>query len=138
MSFTVPVGLATPGGFPSHSPFVFGQFAQAPKQTRKKIRLNLPKETIYAVDGDGRRLPSTRSHFARTPIPPRLVPPQLPVPPPDVSSADIYPPDGLRAEIPPTVDVFLSRQVSAWSLIPSVAFSDLFSVRLGDGEGTVY
>lgn len=116
MSSTVTVDLA-PGQRsqpPANIALGLGQIAPAPTQTRKRIRLNLPKETVFTVDGDGRRLRS-RSLFARTPIPPRLIPPQLPVPPPDVISADIYPPDSLRVEIPPTIDVSLPGRVSTWS-----------------------
>ncbi|KAH9053318.1 hypothetical protein EDB87DRAFT_1652018 [Lactarius vividus] len=78
-------------------------------QKSNKATVNLPKETVPA--GDGR--PPTRSSFARTPIPPHLIPPQPPVPPPDVISADIYPPDILRVEVPDTVEVFLPGK-SAW------------------------
>ena len=95
--------------------------------------MNLPKETLPA--GDGR---STRSSFARNPIPQHLVPPQPHVPPPDATSADIYPPDNLRVEIPNTIDVFLPGRVSTRSLITSIAFSDVFSGRLGRREEKVY
>lgn len=81
--------------------------------------------------GDGR---STRSSFARNPIPQHLVPPQPHVPPPDATSADIYLPDSSRVEIPNTIDGFLPGRVSARSLIPCIAFSDVFSGRLGRGE----
>ena len=63
--------------------------------------------------GDGR---STRSSFARNPIPQHLVPPQPHVPPPDATSADIYLPDSLRVEIPNAIRVSLPRRVSAWVL----------------------
>ena len=95
--------------------------APAPSQKPNKATVNLPKETVPA--GDGR---STRSSFARTPVPPHLVPPQRHVAPPDVTSADIHPPDSLRVEIPNTIDVFLPGRVSLSSLIISFTFSDLF------------
>ena len=107
--------------------------APAPAQKPNKATVNLPKETLPA--GDGR---STRSSFARNPIPQHLVPPQPHVPPPDATSADIYPPDSLRVEIPNTIDVFLPGRVSTRSLITSIAFSDVFSGRLGRGEEKVY
>ena len=98
--------------------------APAPSQKPNKATVNLPKETLPA--GDGRL---TRPSFARTPIPPHLVPPQRHVPPPDVSSADIHPPDSLRVEIPNTIDVFLPGRVNLSPLIPLVAFSDLFNFQ---------
>jgi hypothetical protein len=125
---------------PPYTPLRLGQIAPAaPTKRTPKIRLNLPKETVVVLAADG-RLRSTRSHFARTPIPPRLVPPQKPVPPPDVITTEIYPPDSLRVEIPNSIDVFLPGQVSVpWTLIPSVAISDVFSsVRLGCGEEKVH
>lgn len=104
-----------------HIPLVQRQIAPTPNRRLKKIRLNLPKETVFFGVGDG-RFPLTRSHFARTPIPPRLVPSQPPVLPPDVVSADIYPPDGLRVEIPDTINVSLPGRVSAWSLLVPSGF----------------
>lgn len=96
--------------------------APAVNQKSNKATVNLPKETVPA--GDGR--PPTRSSFARTPIPQHLVPPQPPVPPPDVISADIHPPDNLRVDVPGTIDVFLPGKVSGWFLITSVTFSDYY------------
>ena len=101
--------------------------ATAPNQKPNKVTVNLPKETVPAGDA---RAP-TRSSFARTPIPLHLVPPQPSVPSPDVISADIYPPDSLRVEIPNTIDVFLPGKVSATFLIGFVAFSDFFCSPLG-------
>ena len=90
--------------------------ATPPSQKPNKATVNLPKETVPA--GDGR--PPTRSSFARTPIPPHLVPPQPSVPPPVVISADIHPPDTFRGETPNTIDIFLPGKVSASSFICSV------------------
>jgi hypothetical protein len=82
--------------------------APTPTQKAKKVVVNLPKETVTAVDGK----PTERTHFARTPIPLHLVPPQPPVPPPDIISAAIHPDDSLRMSVPNTVDVFLPAKVS--------------------------
>ncbi|KAH8999723.1 hypothetical protein EDB92DRAFT_2080754 [Lactarius akahatsu] len=98
-------------------------------QKSNKATVNLPKETVPA--GDGR--PPTRSSFARTPIPPHLVPPQPPVPPPDVISADIHPPDNLRVEVPDTVEVFLPGK-PAWDDVKK-RFIDEKLEKLGIEKG---
>ena len=96
--------------------------ATPPSQKPNKATVNLPKETL--PDGDG------RSSFARTPIPLHLVPSQPHVPPPDVTSANIYPPDNLRVEIPNTIDVFLPGRVRSWFFnAPQLLFSDVFTFQ---------
>lgn len=80
----------------------------AQSQKGKKATVNLPKETVPGSDGE----PSTRTTFARTPIPPHLVLPQPPIPPPDVISAVIHPEDSSRVNIPGVIDVFLPGRVS--------------------------
>ena len=87
--------------------------AAAQNQKAKKPIVNLPKESIPGADGE----PSTRTSFARTPIPLHLVPPQPSTSSPDVISAVIYPPDSLRVAIPDTVDVFLPGKVSHSSTV---------------------
>jgi len=79
----------------------------AQNQKLKKTIVNLPKESVPGVDGE----PSTRSSFARTPIPPHLVPPHPLPSSPDVISAVINPPDRLRETLPDTIDVFLPGKV---------------------------
>ncbi|KAF8257860.1 hypothetical protein EI94DRAFT_1692001 [Lactarius quietus] len=101
----------------------------APAPKPNKATVNLPKETLPA--GDGR---STRSSFARNPIPTHLAPPQPHVPPPDVTSADIHPPDSLRVEIPNTIDVFLPGR-SAWDAVKK-KFIDEKLEKLGVEKGT--
>ncbi|KAH8981991.1 hypothetical protein EDB86DRAFT_3106937 [Lactarius hatsudake] len=98
-------------------------------QKSNKATVNLPKETVPA--GDDR--PPTRSSFARTPIPPHLVPPQPPVPPPDVISADIHPPDNWRVEVPDTVEVFLPGK-PAWDDVKK-RFIDEKLEKLGIEKG---
>ncbi|KAH9067004.1 hypothetical protein EDB83DRAFT_2542288 [Lactarius deliciosus] len=98
-------------------------------QKSNKATVNLPKETVPA--GDDR--PPTRSSFARTPIPPHLVPPQPSVPPPDVISADIHPPDNLRVEVPDTVEVFLPGK-PAWDDVKK-RFIDEKLEKLGIEKG---
>jgi|SRR6266850_526745 len=82
--------------------------AAAQTQKAKKVVVNLPKETAPAVDGK----PPERTHFARTPIPLHLVPPEPSVPPPDVLTATIHPEDSLRTSVPEMIDVFLPAKVS--------------------------
>ena len=123
---------------PPNNPFV--RVPAPTTRTRKKIPVNLPQETLFFGDG---RLPTRRSHFARTPIPPRLIPPQAPVLPPDVISADVYPPpDSLRVEIPnATIRVSLPGRVSARIVVnypPLLSLTCFFSVRLGCAEEQVY
>lgn len=98
--------------------------ANAPQNQKvKKTIVNLPKETTPAVDGR----PTERAHFARTPIPLHLVPPQPPPSPPDVISAVIHPEDGLRTSIPDTVDVFLPAKVSCSSATVCLSLILFFS-----------
>ncbi|KAI9451537.1 hypothetical protein F5148DRAFT_1290056 [Russula earlei] len=80
--------------------------ATAQVQKGKRAIVNLPRETISGVDGE----PSTRSRFARTPVPLHLVPPQQSTSYPDVLSATIYPEDSLRLNIPNAID-------SAWETV---------------------
>ncbi|KAF8266165.1 hypothetical protein EI94DRAFT_1803498 [Lactarius quietus] len=100
-----------------------GQLAPAPNRTMKKIRVNLPKETVLSGDG---RLPS-RSSFARTPIP-HLFPLQPPGPgPQDTRSTDICPPDPLRVKNPHTIK-------SAWEALKK-KFVDEKLEKLGVEDG---
>jgi hypothetical protein len=98
---------------PSPTAAAFANVA-AQSQKGKKTVVNLPKET---VPGDGGE-PSTRTPFARTPIPVHLVPPQNSIPPPDVISAVIHPEDNARLSIPGVIDVFLPGRVSPFPPLP--------------------
>jgi hypothetical protein len=95
----------------------------AQNQKVKKSIVNLPKETTLAVDGK----PPERAHFARTPIPPHLVPPQPSPSPPDVISAVTHPEDSLRTTVPDTVDVFLPAKVSYSSVAVCLSLIFFFS-----------
>lgn len=92
----------------------------AQNQKVKKTIVNLPKETTPAID----EKPSERAHFARTPLPLHLIPPQPSPSPPDVISAVIHPEDSLRTSIPDTVDVFLPAKVCCSSA--AVCISNFF------------
>jgi hypothetical protein len=107
----------------------------AQNQKAKKFVVNLPKETISAVDGQ----PPERAHFARTPIPLHLVPPQPSVRPPDVVSAIIHPEDSLRINVPDTVDVFLPAKVSCIFFFAIYYFLTIrFQACLGSTQEKVY
>jgi hypothetical protein len=86
----------------------------AQSQKGKKATVNLPKETVPADEGE----PSTRTPFARTPIPVLLVPPHKSIPPPDVISAVIHPDDSARSNIPGVIDVFLPGRVCRFPPFP--------------------
>ena len=76
--------------FPPLTPLGHGQFAHAPFPGPQFLQFRNRRQPGVSVGGPPKAQP-TRSSFARTPIPPHLVPPQLSVPPPVVMSADIHP-----------------------------------------------
>lgn len=78
----------------------------APAQKGKKVTVNLPVETLPATEGQSPSRPS----WARTPMPTtRHEEPVVSLP--TVATADPYPPDSWRYNIPDTVDVFLPGKV---------------------------
>ncbi len=92
-------------------------------QKLKKAIVNLPKESVPGIDGE----PSTRTSFARTPIPLHIVSSQPSPSSPDVVSNVIYPPDSLRVTIPKTVDVFLPGKVCCFFAVIWLFPYNLFS-----------
>lgn len=86
----------------------------APTTKVKKHIVNLPKETVPAKGGDA---PPTRSSWARQPLLPSDIPPQVEVPQPDTRTAEPYPPDNWRRHLPNTVDVFLPGKVRVYPLM---------------------
>jgi hypothetical protein len=92
---------------PSPTAVALANATTAQGQKLKKAIVNLPKESVPGVDGE----PSTRTSFARTPIPLHLVPLHPSPSPPNVISAVIHPPDSLRVSLPDTIDVFLPGRV---------------------------
>jgi len=93
----------------------------APPPKSKKVVVNIPRETI-PVEGDGEEpgdeaLPR-RENWARVPRRPSEVPEIVDSAPPEVISAESFPPEIWRTQLPPTVDVFLPRKVDLiWSLL---------------------
>ena len=81
--------------------------AAAPAPKAKKVIVNLPKETIHEGEESGSRPP-----WARKPLLPSEVPHYGDLSPPELSTAEAFPPDAWRLSIPATVDVFLPGKVS--------------------------
>lgn len=90
--------LPTPSAVPTPS-------AAPPKG--KKIVVNLPKESTLGEDG----APPERPPWARTPLAASLIGPEDGVLPVEPTTAQTYPPDGLRDRLPDTIDVFLPGKV---------------------------
>lgn len=91
----------------------------APPQKTKKAVVNIPRETIV-VEGvretPGNEGPSCREVWARVPLRPSEVPDMFDPVPPETISAELFPPEEWRSQIPPTVDVFLPGKVGLVSV----------------------
>ncbi|KAH7926206.1 hypothetical protein BV22DRAFT_1063463 [Leucogyrophana mollusca] len=77
----------------------------------KKIIINFPQETVL---GDADQ-PPTRPSWARVPMPVTSLD-EVAVLPPEVDTAESFPPDSWRQNIPDTVDVFLPGKI-AWDAL---------------------
>ncbi|KAH0838729.1 hypothetical protein J3R83DRAFT_7083 [Lanmaoa asiatica] len=101
----------------------------APAQKGKKVIVNLPVETIPGTED----APSSRPPWARTPMPttgheePVVILPE-------VTTADPFPPDNWRRNIPDTVDVFLPGKV-AWDAVKQRVIEEKLE-KLGVERGT--
>jgi hypothetical protein len=86
----------------------------APPQKTKKVVVNIPRETV-PLEGDeepkGDEEPPRREIWARIPLRPSEVPEAVDPAPPDATSAELFPPEEWRTQLPPTVDVFLPGKV---------------------------
>lgn len=80
----------------------------APRLKTKKVIVNFPRETIPSEGDDGTPV---RQTWARTPVHPSELPQAPAAHPPEIMSADPYPPDAWRYYLPDTVDVFLPGKV---------------------------
>ena len=84
--------------------------APAPTGSKKKVIVNLPKESLKnAEDGT-----VTKQSWARNPIPLKEQPDMKTIEALDLVTLEAYPSDGWRHYIPPTVDVFLPGKVCFW------------------------
>ena len=90
-----PAAPATPGATASATPVV--------PEKRKKVIVNLPKETVAGEDGE----PSTRPDWAREPLSNDFKYRDVQVIPADTTTAEIFPPDSWRHELPNSIDVYL-------------------------------
>lgn len=109
---------------------------------KKKVIVNLPKETIKVCERDGGGQDEhggsddegddddddhhrndgveekvERQPWARDPLPVGAVPEQPEIEPPELTTIEAYPSDEWRHHIPPTVDVFLPGKVRFFRLI---------------------
>jgi len=86
----------------------------APPQKTKKVVVNIPRETI-PVEGDGDTLGDgvtpRREIWARIPLRPSEVPELVDPAPLEAISAEFFPLEEWRTQLPPTVDVFLPGKV---------------------------
>lgn len=88
------------------SPFPPPQAASTPAPKGKKVVVNIPVETIQSNTGET----PMRPPWARTPL--ATANSEVPIiTPPEIYSAELYPPDSWRQNIPDTVDVFLPGKV---------------------------
>lgn len=76
-------------------------------EKKKKLVVNLPKEIIQSEEGQ----PGTRPEWARQPLPTSGSADHIIIIPVRVATAEIYPPDSWRAELPDTIDVYLPGKV---------------------------
>ncbi|KAI0960912.1 hypothetical protein AcV7_000159 [Taiwanofungus camphoratus] len=102
----------------------------APATKTKKVVVNLPRETI---EPEGEQAPA-RPPWARTPLRPSSLPEQVDVQPPEVATAESYPPDSWRYNLPNTVDVFLPGK-AAWNSIKQRIIEEKLE-RLGVERGS--
>ncbi|KAH7884004.1 hypothetical protein F5I97DRAFT_2045934 [Phlebopus sp. FC_14] len=103
-------------------------------QKGKKVVVNFPVETIHGDDGQ----PPTRPPWARTPMP-TTTHAELVVIPPDIETAELYPPDAWRYTVPDTVDVFLPGKV-AWDALRQRTIEEKLEklgVERGSGGGSL-
>ncbi|KAK0208016.1 hypothetical protein DFS33DRAFT_403722 [Desarmillaria ectypa] len=102
----------------------------APQVKPKKIVVNLPKEDITGDNGQV----VGRAPWARNPLSDPVI-----LPLPDVTavatySVEIYPSEGWRYDIPPTIDVFLPGK-SAWDTMKQMAIEEKLE-KLGVERGS--
>ncbi|TFK47942.1 hypothetical protein OE88DRAFT_1664911 [Heliocybe sulcata] len=118
----LPVPLATAAA-------ASGSAATAPKT--KKVIVKLPKETLK----DEENTDSTaRPSWARTPMHPSYLPVEPDIQPPETISAEAYPSDTWRYELPDSVDVFLPGK-SAWNAVKQKVIEEKLE-KLGVERGS--
>jgi hypothetical protein len=85
-----------------------------PSDTGHRCAASIPRETI-PVEGveeeSGDNAPQRRRVLTRILLRPSEVPEIVDPAPPETISAELFPPENWRAQLPPTMDVFLPRKV---------------------------
>ena len=80
----------------------------SPHKSEKAIAIvNLPKETVPGEDGE----PATRSSWARSPLDNPFQYQDHPAIPPELTTAEVFPPDTYRLDFPNSIDVYLPGRV---------------------------
>lgn len=82
--------------------------ASTTPQKPKKLVVNLPKETVPGKDDE----PATRSSWARSPLDNPFQYQDHFVTPPELTTAEPFPPDDYRLHLPSSIDVYLPGRVS--------------------------
>ena len=102
-----------------------------PPQKTRKVLVNIPRETI-PIEGDeemkGEEELSRREIWARIPLRPSEVPEIVDPAPPETTSAELFPPEEWRTQLPTTVDVFLPGKVCVTQSLLTMKLK--FSCRL--------
>lgn len=86
--------------------------APPPAVVRKKLVVKFPKET---VEEEGEDKTITRAPWARNPMPLDALPRQKVLQPPELISADVFPPEAERGTIGDTIEVYLPGKVSSFA-----------------------
>ena len=84
------------------------EVAPAPAPKGKKMTVKFPQETISGEDAAEK---PSRAPWARTPLPISDVPEQVVSHPPEVASAECFPSDAERYDLPNSLEVFLPGKV---------------------------
>ena len=98
---------------PSTSAPIVAVTASTSSKKSKKVLVNLPKETVCGKDGE----PPTRSSWARSPLHNPFQYQDHPVIPAELTTAEVFPPDTYRLDLPNSIDVYLPGRVCIVSFL---------------------
>lgn len=108
--------------------------APIPQKT-KKVIVNLPKETPVSDASE----PATRPSWARSPLANEFVFIDVPIIPVDTTTAESYPSDAWRLELPNSIDVYLPGKVCVPLLSQRFGVYPCIKIaRLGRPKATDY
>ncbi|KAH6917642.1 hypothetical protein BKA70DRAFT_1368012 [Coprinopsis sp. MPI-PUGE-AT-0042] len=114
--------------------------AAAAAVSKKKITVNLPKETltVEGTEGDAEKAAeTTRADFARVPLPHNEYE-DVEVQPPELMTREIFPPDEFVKGWPDNIDVFLPRK-ETWDVLKQQVIEaklEKLGVERGSGSGS--